>query len=144
MVHVPLLWTSVQQYWWGMTSIETRTFLAVECTYILIWDMWRQVYECAEETSVLLNTPDCYKKLPYKQLLCSVCVNTVWPGVRDGYALDDLTCLLSHPMSSSSPWEITGVGWWGDWWVGQLNVSRCVCRSVPWANWHLLPGKATD
>ena len=28
-------------------------------------------------------------------------------------------------------WETTWVGWWGDWWIGHLNESWCICRSVP-------------
>jgi len=36
---------------------DTCTRLAVERAEMLIWDMWRQVHGCAEETSVLLNTP---------------------------------------------------------------------------------------
>jgi len=42
-------------------------------------------------------------------------------------------------LAQSDNWETMWVGWWGgwwgDWWVGQLNVSRCVCRSVSCPNW---------
>jgi len=122
---------------------HTRTCLAVEWADMLIWDVWCQVHGCAEETSVLLNTPGLLTKVSSqrgKQHLGSICVNIVWPGVREGYASDDLTCLLSHPTSSSSsPWiPMTGRRHGR---VGQLKVSVCLPLS---ANWRLLPWETTD
>jgi len=112
-----------------MTSIET-------CALVWQWSVqicWSEMYG-ARCMGVLgrLALPGLLRKIASqrgKQVLCSVCVNTVWPWMRERYVLDDLTLLLSHVTShvvsqSLDPrdWETT--------WVGQLNVSRCICLSV--------------
>jgi len=49
-----------------VTSIARHAIVWLWSVQTLIWYVWSQVHGCAEETSVLLNTPGCYEKLLHK------------------------------------------------------------------------------
>jgi len=38
---------------------------------------------------------------------------------------------MTWPAYTVRDWETTGVGWWGDSWVGQLKELSFVCHSIP-------------
>jgi len=50
-----------------------------------------------------------------------------WAAPRSNWEWERAMFQMTWHACTVRDWDTKWVGWWGDWWVGQLNVSRCVC-----------------